>query len=99
MQFNRVLHLLIMKYFYGVIPLSLLLLISFNNSVQAQNAKRKAPKPVTPITIGHVKYTAPSDSIGYIVAFDLVTNKWIWSKKIYTVRYIDLLEHDVQDIY
>jgi outer membrane protein assembly factor BamB len=59
---------------------------------------RPTPAPVSPLVVGQVKYTAPADSMGYIVAFDLAGN-WLWSKRIYAVSYVDTIEAAWQDCY
>ena len=62
-------------------------------------SKRRAPKEVTPVVVKNVKYTAPTDQIGYVVAKDAASDTVIWKKKIYTIRYNDHLEKDVQDVF
>lgn len=88
-----------MKYSFRPNTLFILLFIFFNVYTQAQSAKRIAPKKVVPLTIGQIKYTAPADSMGYIVAFDAATDTRLWSVKIYSVKYSPGLETDVQDVY
>ena len=78
-----------------------LLILSISTSVsQAQaSSKRKAAKEVTPIVVDNVKYTAPTDQIGYIVARDAATDILIWQRQIYTIHYNKNLERDVQDVF
>lgn len=88
-----------MKYIFQITQLCILLFLSLYSFAQISNAKRAVPKEVTPVLFGLVKYTAPTNSMGYIVATDVLTNKTIWSKKIYQVIEDMELERDVQDIF
>ncbi len=63
------------------------------------SSKRRVPKEVTPIVVENVQYTAPTHQIGYVVARDAATDTVIWKKQIYSMRYNDNLEKDVQDVF
>jgi hypothetical protein len=62
-------------------------------------AKRIEPKPVSPVTVGSITYSAPRHLMGVVVATDTVTKKEIWRKHIYRIHYTSSLEKDVQDIF
>lgn len=62
-------------------------------------AKRQLPKDVNPIVYEGIKYTAPTDKMGYVVASDVKTGKVLWEKKVYEVTYQMGLEQDVQDVF
>jgi outer membrane protein assembly factor BamB len=88
-----------MKYLAQTSQLCILALLSFYAFAQGPSAKRAAPKEVEPVIAGNIKYTAPTDRMGYVVAIDISANKEIWSKKIFTIKYNRQLESDVQDIF
>ena len=50
-------------------------------------AKRIEPKPVPPIIKDGIEYSAPSAHMGFVVAKWIKTNRQIWSKQIYVVKY------------
>lgn len=52
----------------------------------AQSSKRKPPIEVEPLVIGQIKYTAPTDRMGFVQARDLATDSLLWTRQIYTVR-------------
>jgi hypothetical protein len=63
------------------------------------HAERIAPKPVKSVIKNGIEYSAPLDSIGYIVATWQKTNSVIWNKQIYVVKFDygeNALEDDVQ---
>lgn len=62
-------------------------------------AKRVTPSPVPPITIGSIKYSAPHDKMGYVVATDTSNGKELWRVRIYSVLINPFLERDVQDVF
>lgn len=64
-------------------------------------AKRSAPKPVEPVVIGSVRYSAPveSESMGFIVAADVASGKELWRQRIYRVLINPFLEEDVQWVF
>ena len=63
------------------------------------SSKRLAPKDVTPVVIDNIKYSAPTNQMGYVVAKDASADTVIWRKQIYARRYANGLEKDVQDIF
>ncbi|QIF00548.1 hypothetical protein [Roseimicrobium sp. ORNL1] len=63
------------------------------------HAKRLAPTPVPPVTIGGVKYSAPSDKMGYVVATNTNNGKELWRVRIYSVQINPILEEDVQHVF
>ena len=62
-------------------------------------AKRSAPAAVEPVTIGNVKYSAPSEAMGYVIATDVATGKELWRERIYVVALVPGLEEDVQHVF
>ena len=73
--------------------------VLFSCCQEISMSKRTAPKEVVPVIVNQIRYSAPTDSMGYLVATDLSSNKIIFSKRVYKVRYNFCLETDVQDIY
>lgn len=63
------------------------------------SAKRLAPKPVKPVTVAGVTYIAPGWPIGTVIAKDASSDRELWRKRIYTLRYDRHLEQDVQDVF
>ncbi len=63
--------------------------------------KRAAPKPVPPVTVGSIQYSAPNspDVMGYVVATEVGTGREVWRVRIYRVFYNPFLETDVQDVH
>jgi hypothetical protein len=68
------------------------------NTSSAQ-AKRRAPAPVTPVVHDGVRYTAPTERMGWVEARDQAKNGLLWEVQVYVVTYDPLEERDVQDIY
>lgn len=62
-------------------------------------AKRVTPTPVPPVTIGNIKYSAPHDKMGFVVATDTGNGKELWRVRIYSVLINPFLERDVQDVF
>jgi hypothetical protein len=62
-------------------------------------AKRGAPKPVSPVVVGSVEYSAPAECMGFVIATDTRTGKELWRRRIYSVLVNPLLERDVQDVF
>ena len=62
-------------------------------------AKRGAPKPVPPVKAGNIEYRVSHEHMGTVEAWDLTTSKMVWRKEIYTVKYDEKLEKDVQDVF
>jgi len=86
--------------------LILLLVACFILPIQV-DAKRSVPKEIT-IYYKKTKYKAPhwwkidgkgNQPGGYVEAWDTFSNKIIWRTKVYSTKYQDKLEHDVQDIF
>ena len=79
---------------------SVALILLFTSLVASHvMAKRGAPKDVAPITRNGVIYSVPHDQMGSIVAKDEKSEKVLWTKLIYTVKYVPGLEKDVQDCF
>ncbi|MBU0687551.1 MAG: PQQ-like beta-propeller repeat protein [Candidatus Margulisbacteria bacterium] len=72
------------------------LTLSFYNGVQA---KRMAPQEVEPVIHNGVKYSAPHEKMGYVVARDQSTGKKLWERKVYSVVIDPNLETDVQQVF
>jgi hypothetical protein len=68
-------------------------------AVGVAEAKRVAPKDVAPVTKDGVTYSAPQDSMGFVVARSEKGGGLIWSRQIYVVKYNPDLEKDVQDCF
>jgi len=83
-----------MKYLILII-LSLII----NNTIAQVAHKRSAPKKVKPIIVKNIRYTAPSNEMGFVVAKDVKTDSLIWKKQVYKISYIKNLEEDVQDVF
>jgi hypothetical protein len=62
-------------------------------------AKRAAPKPVTPVVVKTVEYSAPREQMGFVIATDTTSHKELWRERIYTVKIDPALERDVQDVF
>ena len=50
-------------------------------------AKRAAPVDVTPVVSGSIEYRAPRDHMGSVEAWNAKSNKLIWRRQIYVVKY------------
>ena len=79
----------------------ILTMISLMFVSTAAYAKRMAPKKVAPVKSGHIEYRAPlsAKAIGTVEAWDTKKNKLLWTKKIYTIKYNENLERDVQWVF
>jgi len=62
-------------------------------------AKRVAPPKVTPITVGDITYSAPTENMGYVEARNAKTGDLLWARQIYVVVKHPDLEEDVQDVF
>ena len=62
-------------------------------------AMREPPAPVAPVVHNGVKYTAPAEQMGYVVAFNASSGAKLWEQKIYDVKLDPTLEADIQFIY
>lgn len=78
---------------------TLVILVSLCAAVMPASAKRSTPKPVTPVTVGAVEYSAPDTAMGFVVATDTTSRKELWRVRIYSVNYDKELEKDVQDVF
>jgi hypothetical protein len=78
---------------------ALALFVSFFHVATTSIAKRAAPKPVPPVTLNTIEYSAPLELMGFVVATDTTSHKELWRKRIYTVPVNRALERDVQDVF
>lgn len=62
-------------------------------------AKRIAPPTVSPVSYQGIVYSAPVTSMGVVEAKNEKDQTILWSKSIYTVKYEEGLETDVQDVF
>lgn len=62
-------------------------------------AKRVAPKPVAAVIVNGVRYSAPAEFMGYVIATDAYTQKELWRKLIYSIDTDPALEPDVQEVF
>jgi hypothetical protein len=78
-------------------------LLMFFASDVAQ-AKRDAPKEVKPVTLDGIRYVVShwgsdngsKQNGGFLQAWDVKTNKKLWTIRVYDVKYAPGLEQDVQ---
>ncbi len=77
----------------------IILILILNNTTAQVAQKRRPPKEVQPFIFGNIKYTAPLDEMGFIVARNVKTDSVIWVKQIYKIKYVKNMEIDVQDVY
>jgi len=62
-------------------------------------AMRENPAPVTPVVHNGVKYTAPMERMGIVVALNATSGAVLWEQKIYDVKIDPALEADIQFVY
>lgn len=64
-------------------------------------AKRTPAPSIAPIVHNGVRYTVPNDkgTRGYVVAWDAVTGKQLWTKTIFRKCICPCLEHDIQWVF
>jgi len=64
-------------------------------------AKRGSPKPVKPVTINSIRYSASADpdQMGFVIATDVVSGKELWRQRIYRVFVNPAKERDVQWVF
>ena len=65
-------------------------------------ASRVSPVKISPIVYKDVKIVAENyspDNMGVVQAFDIKTNKLIWSKKVYEVKIKPRVEADTQFVF
>ena len=72
----------------------------FTGVVPAE-AKRVELKPVEPVVIGSVRYSAPAlpELMGFVVARDRSSGKELWRQRIYRVFMKPFREQDVQWVF
>jgi len=61
-------------------------------------AKRTAPPEVPSVVQGGVEYRASRLQTGCVEALDRRTNRLVWCRQVYVVKYNVDLERDVQDV-
>ena len=64
-------------------------------------AKRGAPKPVAPVSVGELEYRAcyDVDHLGSVEVWDLKTHSQIGSILVYKTKYLSRMERDVQWVF
>jgi outer membrane protein assembly factor BamB len=62
-------------------------------------AKRAAPRPVAPVVADGVRYSAPPEAMGFVVAAAADTGKELWRVRIYEIHVDPNLERDVQHVF
>ncbi|MCH1441730.1 MAG: hypothetical protein L7W43_18850 [Rubripirellula sp.] len=78
-----------------VILLMLLSVLSVSNA----HAKRGAAAKVPAVMDGALEYRAPTSEMGCVEAWNTKSQKMVWRRQIYIVKYDVGLEKDVQDIF
>lgn len=79
--------------------------ISTGDSLRGSNRRdnpkmdRVAPKNIKPLVVENIEYSAPTTEMGFLIAKDAATNKELWKKQIYEVKYDEKLEKDVQHVF
>lgn len=81
------------------LPTLFLIAAVFLAGLVPAEAKRLALKPVKPVVIGSVRYTAPDDFMGFVVATDIPSHTELWRRRIYRVVVYPILERDVQAVF
>ncbi|AHF08664.1 hypothetical protein DESME_13310 [Desulfitobacterium metallireducens DSM 15288] len=79
-----------------------LLIYYLINPAQVLASRAFAPVKITPIIYKDIKIVAENNSpenMGIIQAFDINTNKLIWSKQVYKVRVKPNVEADTQWVF
>ncbi len=67
--------------------------------VSPASAKRAAPRAVVPVVADGVRYSAPAEAMGFVVAAAADSGRELWRARIYEVRVDPNLERDVQDVF
>lgn len=63
-------------------------------------AKRAAPKPVTPVISGAIRYSAEGNGLDeYVVAADASNGKELWRVRVFHNEIDPTLEEDVQAVF
>jgi hypothetical protein len=75
---------------------SAFLALALSTSAAVAFAKRAAPKPVPPVVANGTRFTAPHNSMGFVVATDIRNGDTLWSRQIYVVKINRAVEGDVQ---
>ena len=71
------------------------------SAASVANAKRVGPPKVNSVVYQGIEYRAPTGrmNIGMIEAWGVKSNRLIWRRQIYVVKYQEWLEQDVQDVF
>ena len=72
------------------------LVLALSVSSVAAFAKRAVPKAVPPVVANGIRYTAPHNTMGFVVATNIRKGETLWSRQIYVVKFNRELESDVQ---
>jgi hypothetical protein len=72
-------------------------LLSFCTIAQLAH-KKIGPVEVQPVVYGQLTLTAPTNKMGYIIAYDSAGRE-AWNVRIYKVHHDVFLENDVQGVY
>lgn len=86
------------KYFF-VVCLSIICLL-YTNLVYA--SREYAPATIPPVIYKDIKIVAENsslDNMGVVQAFNINTNKLIWSKQVYTIKINPQIEKDTQMVF
>ena len=82
--------------------ITFLLIFCLINPVQVFASRDRAPVKITPIIYKDIKIVAENSSpydMGIVQAFDINTNKLIWSKQVYKVKLKSNVEADTQWVF
>ena len=82
--------------------ITFLLVFFLINPVQVFASRDRAPVKITPIIYQGIKIVAENSSpydMGRVQAFDINTNKLIWSKQVYEVKMKSNVEADTQWVF
>ncbi len=60
---------------------------------------RAPPKKCDPVEYHGMRFTAPLEKMGYVVAQSINTGEVLWQIKVYDVTYLENLERDIQERY
>lgn len=91
-----------------ILPISILLFIgviflylfwSTLSEPQHIQKKRKAFEYPPPILWNEIEYSISKGTIWKVIATDIKTKETIWERQIYTIKYDNNLEKDIQDVY
>jgi outer membrane protein assembly factor BamB len=77
----------------------LALCILLLGGIASSFAKRAAPRTVAPVLADGIRYSAPPEAMGFVVAAAADSGKELWRMRIYEVRVDPNLESDVQDVF